>query len=1352
MARKCTIIPQVLNKSGEKVDSKLFQDLLSYLSNNRAQAVRVYQITKSQEFIQKWNPKLTLDNNNEPTIRSLLQKTNLSSYITEQAVLDKLNKDIGYYKRGTREPDFLAKNSENRRKLVEKAREFNQNSDFRDEYVARVIDISNSDSDKPYIGVRVEKRNRLNSLEADKMEYNESLNERLRDILASKGVAVGALTELERRMGVNGVTDFDQARTAAEGTIELIRLADGVRGEKALPEEFAHFALEAMGNTPLVTRLVNLIASNNLANEIIGEDYEEYSSLYNNDEAKLAKEAAGKLLAKHLLQQEAVPAKPYKTLLERVIALIKNFFRGLNASSIQKAMRQADKSFGALARDILDGNLDDVMDIRNITESDKYFNTSERVARDKKLLQSIINNELKRLKVYEARNPNSSFSANQKLLIDKLEADLLDNQEIEGICSFAEHTLDLLGKLDTRLMAVQNTPGASVNEKARVLRDIRNYLYSYKHIIEDVKEALSDEEGYADNRYGERARVTMDSLTRLLGDLFVKYDKIAMPLFVSFIKPFVGEGITIPFGKWKGKTIKAEDLVKVAGEDISFFDRWLDSMADSSNYMLKIIDQAVKKSKENARLQTIDVMKQLQAAAIKLEQSGIKNTEWMFERGSDGKLTGRYISEINQELFKERYNEMIQSLKERYGDNPVGDDAQAYIRERQAWFDANMEMVNDKKVPKLSIYENRDFRNLSQAQREYYDTVMRIKAQLDSYLPDKYTTLTNAVKIRKDLLERIKASDGVRSGAIQIWENIKDQFIRRSDTTEIGDRAAIKDFEEREVQTLPIYFTKLRDGESPNDISTDVTSTLTAYAAMANDFNEMSRVIDVLELSRDMLRDNLDIDKTRGGKPLVERFKVLGRTVENKVIKSKDDRRIIQRLNDYFEMQVYGRYMADEGTFGKSNVDKGRVANFVNRMASLNTLALSVMSGVSSVATGKVMMRIESFSGEFFSERNTIVADREYGKAMPAFLAEIGNRVKTSKLALWSELFNVLQEYEKDVREVNFDRKTWFSRMGNSSALFLTSNAGEHWMQHRTSLALADRYKMKAPDGKIVSLWDAMEVVYIDPSNKKLGAKLQVKQGYTKEDGTEFTKDDIIRFSRKTAAINQRMHGIYNKLDMSAVQRLAIGRMGVMFRKWIKPSLNRRFESATYNFDMEAWTEGYYRTTGRFFSQLAKELKEGQFALAANWNNLTNTEKANIRRAATEVGHLLAVALILGLIDWSDDKDRPWLVKMAEYQARRLYTELGSMVPGPQMLKEGLRIVKSPAAGVNTIEDTLDLIGLMNPYNYEVFAGEEALLQSGRYKGESKAVRLFYESPIIPMNKTIYRGLHPEESIPFFKQ
>ena len=43
-------------------------------------------------------------------------------------------------------------------------------------------------------------------------------------------------------------------------------------------------------------------------------------------------------------------------------------------------------------------------------------------------------------------------------------------------------------------------------------------------------------------------------------------------------------------------------------------------------------------------------------------------------------------------------------------------------------------------------------------------------------------------------------------------------------------------------------------------------------------------------------------------------------------------------------------------------------------------------------------------------------------------------------------------------------------------------------------------------------------------------------------------------------------------------------------------------------------------------------------------------------------------------------------------------------------------------------------------------------LQSGRYEGHSTAYKSFFESPIMPMNRTIYRGLHPETSIPFFKQ
>jgi hypothetical protein len=1345
MSRNCAIIPQVRNNKDQIVDSRLFKDLLAYTGNNRAETTRLYLITKSSEFIKDWNPRLTLDENNEPTLRSLLQKTNFSDIIPESKVLERLNREIGYYKRGMDRPALWVNSDENYQKLLQKAISFNQTSDFRDDYVAKITKIQDTESPRIFIGIKVEKRNKVNSIEADKMAYNANLNSRLRDILAANGIAVGALTDLEKRMGINGVTDFDVARTTANGMIEMIRLANGIEGEKALPEEFAHFAIEAMGESPLINRLINNLSSSGLIGEILGDEYETYNTLYKGDTAKLAKEAAGKLLAKHLLKSEPIGQKPYKNLLERVISAIKSFFKTINVNQIQKAIYEADKDFGRLARDILNGRMDEEISIDNIKSSDLFYQTNERIQRDRKVLQNIINNELKRLKIYEKRNPNSQFSTNQRLLIDRLEMELYDNNEIEGIYSFLDNALEELQKVSYRLELLRDTPATNVNERASVLRDVRNYMYSYKNIIEDIRKALVDEERYDDNRYGQRVRVLLNDTSNLLGDLFVKYNSVSMPLFVDFIKPFVGESIMIPFGKFKGKVIKAEDLVKMADKDISFFDRWLNSMADSSDYMLKVMDQAVKKSKEQARSRTIDVMKQLQAATIKLEKAGIKNTDWMFERDSKGNLSGNYISEINQALFKEKVREMFKSLNEKYGKNPVGENAEKYKKERQAWFDANMEIVNGKKVPKMSIYGNKQYQRLNAAQKEYYDTVMNIKSQLDSYLPEKYTTLTNAVKIRKDLLERVKSSDGVRSGAKQIWKSIKDEFIRRTDDVDFGDRATVKDFEGNEVQTLPIYFTKLKEGESANDLSTDIVSTLTAYAAMANDFDEMNKVIDVLELGRDLLRER-QVIQTQGGKPLVEKFKAVGRKVESKLTKEGEATRFVQRLNDFFEMQVYGRYMADEGTFGKTNIDKGKVANFVNRVTSMNNLALNVLSGISNIATGKVMMRIESFAGEFFNEKNTITADRIYGQSLPAYLAEIGNRVKTSKLALWDELFNVMQEYEQDVREVNFDRKTWFSRMFGTSTLFFMNNAGEHWMQNRTSLALADAYKMKAPNGKIVSLWDAMEVVPIDKNNKKLGAKLQLKQGYKKADGSDFTQDDIIKFSRRSAAINQRMHGIYNKADRSAVQRLAIGRMGMMFRKWIKPSLNRRFKSASYNYDLDAWTEGYYRTSGRFLLQLARDLRETQFNIAARWNELTSTEKANIKRALTETGHFLVVMAIIGLIEWSDDKDRPWLVRMTEYQMRRLYTELGAMIPGKSMISEGLKIIKSPAAGVNTIENILDLTKLLNPWNYT----DE--IQSGRYEGHSTAYKSFFESPVIPMNRTIYRGLHPETGIPFFKQ
>ena len=1352
MSKKCAIIPQVRNSKTNKVeDSRLFKDLLSF-TNNHKEASNAYLITKNPKFNEKWGKSLELDIYGEPTMASLISETNLKDIIGDKEVIDKLNKDFGSFnKKG--ELKLKENTNSNYQELVDKSIEFNNNSTFKKDYIATVEKTYDNKSGELKLSASISKKNKINSREAIDMETNRNLNRKLENILAAKGITIGALTNLEERRGVAGVTDFSKAKDAAKGIVELIRLAKGEKGAKALPEEFAHFAIEALGDSPLISRLINHLDSNNLVQEILGTDFDTYDSLYDSNRDTLAREAAGKLLVKHLFLNESIPSNPAKNFISRVMNAVKNFFSSFNESDIQKAMREADVEMGDIAKNIFNGALINDIKLSNINTSQEYYNTKERIERDKKILGKLRKNELKRLKIYEQRNPNSNFNDNQRLLIDRLEAELASNNEIEGIYIFLSNALEELNKVNTRLELIRGTNTNLLNEKAKVLRDVRNYIYSYSNVLDFVREAMLDESREVDNRYGDRIKVSLDQVELLIKNLQSDYNKVTMPLFLEFIKPYLGESIEVPFGKNKGKIMRAEDLLKTAEKDIGFFDRWLDSMADSSDYVLKSIDQVVKNSKEESRLKTIALSKKLKAAGIKLEQSGVHDTEWMFEKDADGNKTGNYISEINHGLFRAEMSKMYKALNAKYGKKPVGNDALEYEKEKKKWFNENMETINGNRRPLFSKYKSKEYEALlrpeNKAKLDFFNEIMDIKEKLDDMLPDKYTKLNSAVKIRKDLLERVRASTDLKSAKQEIWESIKDEFLVRSDDNDFATKATVIDFEKREVQILPIYYTKLKKGESANDLSTDIVETMTAYAAMAYDFNEMNKVIDVLEIGRDLMRERT-VQETVGDKPIVEKFKTLGRIVENKLTKKGDKSRFMGRLDDYFSMQVYGKYMKDEGTVGNTNISYAKLANFVNRLTSMNNLALNGLAGVANIATGKVMMRIEAIAGEFFNERDVIQADAIYGKSLGHFLAEMGNRVKTNKLALFSEMFNTMQEFEKDLREINFNRKTWFSRMANTSALFFMNNCGEHWMQNRTALALAVDFKMKDKYGKDTNLWEALEVKYLDPNNKALGAELGIKEGYTKADGTEFSRDDIKRFTKKSAAINQRMHGIYNKLDRSAFQQLAIGRMAMMFRKWIKPSMNRRFKRATYNYDLEAWTEGYYLSLGNFLMNVGKDLRNTQFTLMAHWEELHPTEKKNIKRAVTELTHFFAIAIALGLIDWDDDS--PWLTKMFEYQLRRLYTELGAMTPTTALPQEGLRLLQSPAAGINTIEKLMGLMSLFNFNNYETFGGEEALIKTGTYKGKSKAQRAILRSPLAPMYNTVNRVIDVEHQIPFYKQ
>ena len=59
-----------------------------------------------------------------------------------------------------------------------------------------------------------------------KIEFNSKLNRRLEQLLSDWGIGVGALSELEEKQGINGITDFDCAITTANGLKTLIRVVN----------------------------------------------------------------------------------------------------------------------------------------------------------------------------------------------------------------------------------------------------------------------------------------------------------------------------------------------------------------------------------------------------------------------------------------------------------------------------------------------------------------------------------------------------------------------------------------------------------------------------------------------------------------------------------------------------------------------------------------------------------------------------------------------------------------------------------------------------------------------------------------------------------------------------------------------------------------------------------------------------------------------------------------------------------------------------------------------------------------------------------------------------------------------
>ena len=1304
MVLSCSYIPH--NKKGEEL--KGFQTYRKQLGY--PMAAKVFTQVLSPSFQKDYKSKLEFDSQGVPTYESAMSTAHIKKLVGTTRLMTADQKNFPY----------VDNSRENYQRLILSAHSYNQSSENNDELVAVVT----PSEDGKQIRVEIRERNDANVAEYQSQYSSTLLNQRLEELLGDLGVTVDLLEGYEI---TDGYVDFSKADGIADGFMGLINIANGMQGELALSEEFAHLLIGMFRDQPLIQRSLRLLEDNDaLVKEILGDEYQQNKDYYEQNpnydvlgneislEETMAEEALARVLQDKLKTSAVADSSNEESnalsnLVKRLVAWLKQVFKGKSSDDIQKAKNDVNAVMGELAKNVLSGSqqlsTEELIKNRRNARFNHLRDNNDKVLA---LLKNANEIERKRSKIAP-----KEMAGDIKNRILKLESLMTDRSKLEGLQTYAGWALrDLQEAMDKLDISGTLDSGDFTN-----LRHIKSVLDSYEGFISDFHEVLDD--------LGEDFIVSINNqdinlreLWREIDDLYKSCDtafkKQSFAAFSDFLAPVYEKS---PLRNPDGSIKPLEEVLAGEDFDISEFDRWLTSMGESSSVLLQLFDKVVKNAKDKIRLKTIHNVRDIWKLRDNAEKRGITDFEWMFEKDSEGHKTGNYISAYNHGQFQKDEEEMKKKLVEKYGKHPVGEDFKKAFAERKAWYEthANRDMFGNPYPGEM--YRNPAFNKLSQAQRDTLEEILRYKDNIEALLPPSRRNRVRAIQRRRSGTQRLIDA---ATNPSQAYQSIKDDLASAFTRTQDDDilygetTKGLTDFTGQEYMTLPILYTgRLKN---PDTLSADVFSDLMSYAYMANTYEEMSKVYDPLEIGVSVTAQK-EFVKNSGAKTKEEILNVLGR-VTHKSVKVGGNTSFAKKLRDYLECQVYGRYMKEDDVLG---VNAQKTMNVFQRLTSMAYLGCNYLAGVANVATAAGMQNIEAAAGEFFGAKELLMADKEYAAMMPEFIAELANREKQSKLALFDELFDVRQNAKDKLH--NTQMKSIFRRFFGNNWMFIQQGLGDHWIYNRTAIAMAERKKVKV-NGREMSVWDALEIV-----KDKNGYKyMQIKRGTKNLDGSDF---DAGQFAREIAHINHTIAGIYNDDDQNAANRVMIGRLAQQMRKWIIPQFMRRFQSKRMIMDIGREEEGYYITAGR----LAKDMWKSGFKITEEWQKLNESEKANVRRAMTEIAQTTALWLLATCLGSGiKDPDRSWAMKFAEYMLHREVHELGFLTPSPLMLTEGYKTVTSPfvaASAANKLAQAM--VTTINPANW--FPDDDELIQSGRYEGHSYLYKRWAELPLPPFTQ-----------------
>lgn len=1119
-----------------------------------------------------------------------------------------------------------------------------------------------------------------NMLEPDKVAKNKATFDGMMRVLRGAGFDVAiddTLTE-----GARAVFDPTRASVTSEGLITVIRFADNKAIEESLPEEFSHFIIEGLKNHGLVTRILNAIKDNNLAEDILGDEYERYKDLYEGDQIRLNKEAAGKLLAAHISGDSDL----LHQLLSRLEKVAMDKFRSISESTIRDIIMSTEQ----LAQLSQSDEVIPLIDKSLVLSGKALYQIEQHLDRLRKQAEMGIKVKSRRMRAELSKKRGgfeSGYAKKDIKALKKMQLELDQDNYINSVGFFLQDAVQIMKDLNLKLSALnpgnikESVNPLHINKCCAALNSIREFIEGYEDILQEISGTTTLAAKEDD---GSIQAMSLANLAKIAGEvvgaknaLLNVYNDTRFNASYAFLRMYWGnEDKVIDIGKHKGEKLVLEELLREGLRDLGLLDRWISSMSDVNDPLLSTLDKSVKIAQAERDKVLQELIPTLRQAHLDFKAQG-GNPEFIYERDENGVPTGRYKSNINYDKYYKERREEIERLKEE------GHKGYALRERLKIWEDRHCEKVLVDPTygeegrweirPKQELYPSNALDSLTSTERKYYDFIMDAKAKIDSLLPQRYVSQHKAVQMRSDVTESLLASKmGVKEKTTSIFKQFKEKFlITEDDEAEYGEDDTLEDTQndsdgpelfddlesevddqqisdddnseeeskasklkkkiarnkyinldasgKRRMRKVPVFYTRFIKDKTR--LTTDLTGSLIAYTAMAVNYSEMNKIVDCLELVKDTLSQR-KVKQLSGDQKLVETYSVLGKIFSDDY--SVKGRRIEERLEDYFDSVIYGQHKRDEGQFrilGKK-ISTSKTLDAIKDYSGNLGLALNAFSGISNVTIGKVQMFIESQAKQYFTYKDMAKAKAEYYKLLFTYIGQSNAVNPNNRLKLLMDKFDVTDSFYRDLQNDNVYNSSLVRLLGNSSLMFLNS-AGEHYLRNRTMLAMLYNYKvLDKKNNKEVSLYEALKEadIYKDSSNKEVVGKKIIfdNDNYSKTDGSEFTESDFINMRLRISKVNGSLNGQFGETDKGAIHRYALGRLAMQFRQWMPGHYYRRFAGTYYDAQLDEFREGYYGTTLRFTGQVLKDLKKLKFTVITNWRQLKPKEKQNIKRALAE--------------------------------------------------------------------------------------------------------------------------------------